>query len=85
MAHALLWSPELPACLDCFAAVVKNVVKELEVLACKLIAPLFGLTVRERCLAAETFLHVSTTPLNHMRKQPLPLRFPLQIGVEKTE
>ena len=85
MAHTLLWGPELSACLDSFPAVVKNVVEELEVVACKLIAPLFRLALREWCFAAQPFLHVLTTPLDHMRKQPLPVPFALQIRIEKPE
>jgi hypothetical protein len=75
MAHALLGSSELAACLDSFPAVVKNVVEELEIVACKLIASLFRLAIRKRCFAPQPFLYVLTATLNHMRKQPLPVLF----------
>ena len=62
MAHALLWSPELPACLDGFPAVLKNVVEKLKVVACKLIASLFRLALWKWRFAAHPFLHVLTPP-----------------------
>src|SRR5262245_47327623 len=85
MAHPLLWGPQLPARLDGFAAVIKNVIEELEIVTFKLIALLFRVASREWRLTAQPLLHASTTTLNHMPKQLLPFPLLLQGRVKKTE
>src|SRR5262249_40433308 len=85
MAHALLWRAQLPARIDRFAAVLKYVVEELEIVACELIAALFRLPLRKRRLAAEPFLHILAAALDYVRNELLAVRLALQRRVEKAK